>query len=390
MSKERIKLYGYKRADGKYGIRNHVMVIPASICAGQTAENISNLVQGSFALTHKEGCCQVGSDYEQTVRTLIGVGRNANVAAVLVVSLGCEGIQADVLVEGIKATGKPVFAVNIQECGGTLRAVETGAKILRKLVQEASVQKRSLADISGIILGLECGGSDATSGLVANPVVGAVSDLLIHCGGTSILSETTELIGAEHLLAKRAVNNDTARQLLNMVKRTEARAVSIGVDLRGSQPTPGNIAGGISTIEEKSLGCIYKAGQAPLAGVLEYAQAPQAKGLFFMDTPGQDIESITGMVAGGAQIIIFTTGRGTPTGSPVAPVIKITGNSKTYNNMSENIDIDTGGIIDRQITIQDMGEKVFAELIEVCNGKLTKAELLGHYEFSIFRVGYTF
>lgn len=391
MNKKTISYYGYKRENGQYGIRNHVVVMPTCICSSETAARIGDQVENAVVLPVKDGCCQIGADYEQTVRTLIGIGRNPNVAAVLIVALGCEGIQKEVLVEGIRAVGKPVKEISIQDCGGTLKTIKKGAKILRQMVQQASWQKRVPVDISNLILGVECGGSDATSGIVANPVAGIVSDMLINWGGTSILSETTELIGAEYLLAKRAVSPEVAERLLAVVKRMENRAISMGMDLRESQPTPGNIEGGVTTIEEKSLGCIYKAGTAPVNGVLEYAEPPgKPHGLYFMDTPGQDIESITGMVAGGAQVILFTTGRGTPTGSPVAPVIKITGNSTTYKKMIDNIDIDVGKIIHNKVSIQEMAEKVFSEMLDVCNGKLTKAEALKQREFGIYRIGYTF
>lgn len=385
-----MKIYGYRREDGRFGIRNHVIVLPTSVCSSETAVRISSLVDGTVALPHQHGCCQVGIDYEQTVRTLIGLGKNPNVAAVLVVALGCEGIQPGVVVDGIRASGKPVESVIIQECGGTLKAIGKGAEVLRKMVQQASLAKREEFHIDNLMLGIECGGSDATSGIAGNPVVGFVSDMLIEAGGTAMLSETTELIGAEHILARRAVSEEVANKLLEIVNRTEQRSISMGVDIRGSQPTPGNIEGGISTIEEKSLGCIYKAGTAPINGILEYGEEPRSRGFFVMDTPGQDIESITGMLAGGCQVIIFTTGRGTPTGSPIAPVIKVTGNSGTYNKMIDNIDINAGRIIDGEISLQDCAKEIFDEMVEVCNGKLTKAELLKHNEFAIFRVGYTF
>ena len=380
----------YKRADGRIGIRNHVIVLPTSICSSETAARIAAEVPGTVALPHTHGCCQMGDDHRQTVRTLIGLGTNPNVAAVLVVTLGCEGVEASAVLEGIKGAGKPVRSVGIQAGGGTAATTREGAAILHELAEEAGRHEKIAADIGDLILGMECGGSDATSGLVANPVLGVVSDRLVEAGGTSILSETTELIGAEHILARRARDARVADDILRIVKQTEGRAIAMGEDIRGSQPTPGNIQGGITTIEEKSLGCIYKAGSAPVEGVLDYAERPPGKGLYVMDTPGQDIESITGMVAGGAQVLLFTTGRGTPTGCPIAPVIKITGNGATYSNMIENIDINAGDVIDEGTSIEEMAERTFSEFLKVCNGKQTKAETNGHREFGIHRVGFTF
>lgn len=385
-----MKIMGYKRENGKVGIRNHIAILPTSVCASETAVRISNLVDGTVALPHQHGCCQVGADHDQTVRTLIGLGSNPNVAAVLVVGLGCEGAEPTIVASEIKKTGKPVEMITIQGCGGTLKTIETGARIARKMAQEIINIPREEVDISELILGIECGGTDTTSGIAANPAAGVASDTLIANGGTAMLSETTELIGAEHVLAKRAINQKVADDLIHIVKRTEDRAMSLGVDIRGSQPTPGNIEGGVITIEEKSLGCIYKAGSAPIEGVLEYGESPEGKGFYVMDTPGQDIESITGMLAGGAQIIIFTTGRGTPTGSPIAPVIKITGNSNTYQNMIDNIDINAGKIIDEGVTIDDLGKEIFDKIVEVANGKLTKAEALKHREFGIYKIAPTF
>jgi altronate dehydratase large subunit len=205
-----------------------------------------------------------------------------------------------------------------------------------------------------------------------------------------MFSETTEIIGAEHLLAKRAVSKEVGDKLIQIVRNCEEKAKTMGVDMRGGQPTPGNIEGGISTIEEKSLGCIYKGGTKPVQGVLDYGEAPTGKGLYIMDTPGQDIESITGMTAGGAQIVIFTTGRGTPTGSPIAPVIKVTGNPNTFKKMEDNIDINAGTIVEGDETIREVGEKLFSEMIDVVNGKLTKAEALKHREFGMYKLISTF
>ncbi|MDK2919246.1 MAG: altronate dehydratase large subunit [Candidatus Petromonas sp.] len=386
-----MKVKGFKRENGTYGIRNHLVILPASVCASETAIRISNLVPGSVALPHQHGCCQIGDDLRLTIDTLIGLGKNPNVGAVLVVGLGCEGVQPSEVVEEISKTGKRVEKVIIQETGGTLGAIQEGARIAAEMARELSQQERVEFDISELVLALECGGSDPTSGIASNPSAGAASDLLIEHGGSSILSETTELIGAEHLLAKRCVDESVSNKLLKIVQDTEDRAIAMGTDLRSGQPTPGNKEGGLTTIEEKSLGCIYKAGMSPVVGVLGYAeQVRETKGLYVMDTPGQDIDSITGMLAGGAQIVVFTTGRGTPTGAPIAPVIKVTGNTLTYNKMKMNMDINAGRIIDGEATIEEIGKEIFDEMIKVANGKKTKAESLGHKEFGIYKIGTTF
>lgn len=385
-----MKFMGYVRPDGKVGVRNHLLVIPCSVCASEVAARIATHVTGAVSIANQHGCCQVGADLEQVTKTLIGLGKNPNVGAVLVVSLGCEGVPGERVTSEIASTGKKVRHIEIQECGGTLKAEMEGVKIAREMAQELAQMKRQEADISSLILSIECGGSDTTSGLASNPAAGYVSDKIVDLGGTSMFSETTELIGAEHIFARRAVSKEVGKKLIDIVRQCEEKAKSMGVDMRGGQPTPGNIEGGISTIEEKSLGCIYKGGTKPLQGVLDYAEEPKGKGLYFMDTPGQDIESITGMTAGGSQIVIFTTGRGTPTGSPIAPVIKVTGNTSTFNKMQDNIDINAGTIVDGDETIREVGERLFEELLAVANGKLTKAEALGHREFGIYKLISTF
>lgn len=388
-----MKITGYKRENNTFGIRNHLLVIPASVCASETAVKIANLVPGAVAIPHQHGCCQVGVDYRQTVRTLTGFGCNPNVGAVLIVGLGCEGINSKDMAEDIARTGKRVEYIIIQENNGTLGTISKGAEILSSMSAELSAQQKVEFDISEIILGLECGGSDPTSGIASNPAIGKASDMLVAAGGSSILSETTEVIGAEHLLVNRFDTEEKKKKFLRMVNDVEKRAIAMGEDLRGTQPTPGNIQGGLTTIEEKSLGYMHKAGTMyNFEDALEYAQMvpKDKKGLYFMDTPGEDIDSITGMVAGGAQIVVFTTGRGTPTGCPIAPVIKITGNTNTYNKMKDNIDINAGKIITDGATLDDIGREIFDKIIEVSNGKLTKAEVLGHKEFGIYRIGYTF
>lgn len=384
----RMKITGYRRENGAFGIRNHLLIIPASVCAADTASRIAALTPGAVSLPNQHGCCQIGEDYAVAVRTLSGFGKNPNVGAVLVVGLGCEGIQAHIIAEAIRETGKSVEFIVIQECGDTLKAIAQGGAIAARFAFDLVRQRRSEGDIAEIVLGLECGGSDPTSGIASNPTIGYASAKLVGLGGTSILSETTEVIGAEHLLAARFSDDAQREKFLTIVKNTEDRAVMMGQDLRDGQPTPGNKEGGLSTIEEKSLGCMHKAGDSPFSGALYYAESvPEGKkGLFFMDTPGQDIDSITGMVAGGSQIIVFSTGRGTPTGCPIAPVIKITGNPETYTRMQANIDLNAGRIITAGASLAECGETLFSMIVEVCDGLKPKAEILGHREFGMYRL----
>jgi altronate dehydratase large subunit len=274
-------------------------------------------------------------------------------------------------------TNKPLEVLLIQEEGGTLNTINKGIRIAQDLIRQASSCQRELFDISHLTIGVECGGSDSTSGLVANPVIGRVSDLLIDLGGTVMFSETTEIIGAEHLLAQRAASPEVSSKIFEIVERRESYLRGVGEDLRSGQPSPGNKAGGLSTIEEKSLGCIHKGGTRPIMEILDYASDPKKKGLVIMDTPGYDVLSVTAKVAGGCQLIIFTTGRGNPIGNPIAPVVKVTANKDTYNKMKDNIDLDFSEVLEGVRSIDEVGNEVLEEIVRIANGKRTKAEVYG-------------
>jgi len=381
---------GYKRPDGKVGVRNHVVILPSVACSSEVCNAIARKVKGTLSIPHQHGCAQLTFDAEQTARTLIGVGKNPNVAAVLVIGLGCEGVNSSMISSKIAESGKPVKNLVIQEVGGSPKTIKEGIKIARQMVSLASRLKREKANLDSLILGVECGGSDACSGLSANPALGVTSDLLVKEGGTIILSETTESIGAEHILAKRAINKKVKEKILEIVRRTEMRALNLGLDIGKANPAPGNYEGGITTLEEKSLGCVMKGGTSKVMEVLEYSEIPTQKGLVLMDTPGHDAESMTGLIAGGTQMIAFTTGRGNPLGSPIAPVIKIASNSYLYSKMMDNMDINAGEIVTGNKTVQEIGEKIFREVFRVANGKLTKSEILEHREFAINRIGPSF
>ena len=385
-----MKFNGYRRPDGRIGIRNHVIILPSVACSVEVGNAIARKVKGVIAISHPHGCAELPFDAEQTLRTLAGVGKNPNVAAVLVVGLGCEVVDAPLVASKISESGKPVKSLVIQDVGGSPKTVREGVKIIKEMLAYASRLKKERVDLDSLILGVECGGSDACSGLSANPALGVTSDLFIEEGGTIILSETTESIGAEHILARRAVNKEVREKILEIVRRTEMRALNLGLDIGKANPAPGNYEGGITTLEEKSLGCVMKGGGGKVMEVLEYAEAPTKKGLVLMDTPGHDAESVTGLIAGGTQIIAFTTGRGNPMGSAVAPVIKIATNSFMYSRMKDNMDIDAGEIITGKRSIEEMGERIFKEVLKVANGKLTKNEILGHREFAINRLGPSF
>ncbi|MDO4314559.1 MAG: UxaA family hydrolase [Oscillospiraceae bacterium] len=383
---------GYRRPDGSIGARNLVAVIPSVICANDVAQAICRQVQGTVGYFHHQGCCQLPLDLKRVTDVLINLGKSPNIGAVLIVSLGCEGTDHARLFAEIQASGKPVEIIHIQELGGTSRAIQAGIDAAQRLVIQISALQREPADISEAVMAIKCGASDTTSGMASNCVIGYVADKLVDLGATVIFGETTEFIGGEHILARRAVGGEdgpVGRRIHEIVDQMERRAKLIGEDMRGGQPTPGNIAGGLSSIEEKSLGAIVKSGHRPIQGVLEYTEsAAGKKGLWIKDTPGREPEILTGMAATGAQFMLFSTGRGAPQGFPSMPVIKICGNPTTYARMEHDMDLNAGRIITGERAIEEVGEEAFALLLQVLSGRMTKNEALAYFgSIDIFCLG---
>ncbi len=379
---------GYPRHDGSVGTRNYIGILSTVSCANDVGWWISQSVKGCAPFLHGGGCCHTKPDIEIVTRTLVNLGRNPNLAGVLVVSLGCESVSADLIVEGIAESGKPVEKVVIQKAGGATAALSRGSRLAEAMVAEASRLGREKFEDSALVMGVKCGASDTTSGLAANPAVGAACDLLIDNSGSCIFGETTEFMGAEHILARRAASPAVADKIMEIVARMEKRAMAMGFDMRGGQPTAGNIAGGLTTIEEKSLGAIVKGGTRPIQGVYEYGERHHGKGLFIVDTPGREPEFLTALAAAGVQVIAFTTGLGAPQGFPFVPVIKITGNPKTYKQLSEHMDMFVGlGNKDKSDTTR-AGKSIYGEVLAVASGKQTKAEISNYVNFpNIFTIG---
>jgi len=344
---------------------------------------VANQIDGAVAVTQYHGC---GND-PMVINTLVGAGKNPNVAGILLFGLGCESLTNDILLEHLASEGKPIESLVIQEDGGTIRTIGKGVRILQKMAQKVGQLKPRPFPVSDLILAVECGGSDATSGIAANPAVGKAADMLIDEGGTVIFSETQEMIGTQHILARRAVDNKVAEDIYRMIDQDEKRLNSAGVDSRFM--SKGNIDGGLTTLEEKSLGAIQKGGTKPIQGILRHDfsafDTPTKSGLWLQDGTGWDVPSITHMVSAGAQVVCFTSGRGSTTGHAIAPVIKITGNSETYKNLRDNIDINAGAILDGSESLNSVGERIYEAIIQVASGEKTKAEALGFKDFVVFK-----
>lgn len=390
---------GYARDDGRAGTRNYIAVVAASNCAAHTAEWIASSfdgetlppnVDGVVAFPHGEGCGHsIGPDTEQLQRTLWGVLDHPNVSSAIVLGLGCEVNQIDHYL-GVAAGSGPrasrIVGMTLQESGGTRATVEQARKIIAAMMERATEERRVQLPASKICLGLNCGGSDSFSGITANPALGYCSDLLAEMGATSVLAETPEIVGAEHLLVRRARNRAVAEKLLAMIAKYKAYLSRFEGSF-DDNPSPGNKEGGLSNILEKSLGAVAKGGTSQLNEVVDYAERVAGPGFAFMNTPGYDPVSLTGLAAGGVNLIAFTTGRGSAIGFPTIPVLKIATNSYTYRRMSGNMDINAGRIADGEAGVDTIGREILAALLEAASGTRTKSEMLGHKEFVPWRIG---
>jgi altronate hydrolase len=399
---------GYDRGDGRYGTRNYLAIISTVNCSASTSKYIADrlrtanlLVQypnvdGVVAITHKHGCAMQydGPDHQQLDRTLAGFARHSNVAAYLLIGLGCETGQAIHLIENqglvqLNGSKKKPLVLTIQECGGIGKTVEAGVRAVAELLPRINDIRRTTLPASKLILGTNCGGSDGNSGVTANPALGVASDLLVAQGGTTILGETPEIYGAEHLLTRRAVSREVGEKLVERIKWWEWYTGIFGAEINNN-PSPGNKEGGLTTIYEKSLGAIAKAGSTALVDVVGYAEPVRTKGFVVMDTPGYDPVSMTGIVAGGANVLVFTTGRGSVFGCKPAPSIKVATNTPLYEHMRDDMDINAGVILE-DTPVEEVGRQIFEEILAVASGKKTKSELsgVGEEEFAPWSIGPT-
>ena len=379
------RLTGYRRPNGTIGIRNHVIILPLDDLSNAAAEAVARVIPGTLALPHAFGRLQFGEDLELTFQTLIGTGMNANVAAVVVI--GIEPKWTNRVAEGIAKTGKPVAAFSI-EGKGDLQTIAEASRAAALFLQDASGLEREVAEIGEMIMSVKCGESDTTSGLGSCPTTSQAVDRWVAAGGTVFFGETSELTGGEHLIADRCID-DACRAKFQKTYDDYIRVIeSTGANLLGSQPTQGNIAGGLTTIEEKALGNIAKTGSVPVVGVLDYAEQPDPKnkGLYFMNASSAAAECVTLMAAGGAVVHLFPTGQGNVIGNPIVPVLKITANKKTAASMKEHIDLDVSGLLRYEYDLTKAGDMMMDVIYKTVNGRLCAAEVTGHREFTFTKL----
>ncbi|RZL37514.1 MAG: altronate dehydratase [Rubrivivax sp.] len=398
---EALTFDGYPRADGRVGTRNYIGVLSSVNCSATVCKAVAQAfdaaalaefpgVDGVVAITHGSGCgMSEGEGLALLQRTLRGYATHPNFAAVLLIGLGCEVNQVDALVKGLDPMARQrVRALTIQDSGGTREAIARGKELVRELAAKAAMSQRSPVPLSHLVVGLQCGGSDGYSGISANPALGAAVDLLVAQGGTAILSETPEIYGAEHLLTARAASPEVAERLLARLRWWESYAASHGAEL-DNNPSPGNKVGGITTILEKSLGAVAKGGSSTLTDVVAYAEPVHGPGLVFMDTPGYDPVSATGQVAGGANLICFTTGRGSTYGCKPTPSLKLATHTRLFERMPLDMDFNAGGIVDGTQSVAEAGRALFRLMLETASGRPTLSEEhgLGDNEFVPWQLG---
>lgn len=379
------QFFGYRRENGRVGIRNHVIILPLDDLSNAACEAVANNVKGTLALPHAYGRLQFGPDLDLHFRTLIGCGCNPNVAAVVVI--GIEPVWTKRIVEGIAKTGKPVAGFAIEQHGDLTTICEASRKA-KEFVHNATEQQRVPCDVKELWVSTKCGESDTTSGIASNPTVGNAFDKLWEVGATTLFGETTEITGGEHIVMARCAN-DSVRARFKAFFDRYAKVVDDNKtdDLCDSQPTKGNIEGGLTTIEEKALGNIQKIGRkAPVVGCLDKAESPTGPGLWFMDSSSAAAEMVTLAAAAGYVAHFFPTGQGNIIGNPILPVIKLSANPRTVRTMSEHIDVDVSGILRREINMDEAGDKLLEMLFRTCNGRFTAAEALGHREFVMTRL----
>jgi len=380
-----MKFMGYTRSDGAVGVRNRILVMATVDCVEPVARKIAAGFEGAVAVTQHHSCLRIGC--ENIVHTLAGVGSNPNVAAVLLVGMGCEAITAESIASGIVATGKPVETIICQQEGGTRKTIEKGRRIVGAMVQAVRGMKRQEHPASRLILGLKCGGSDATSGLAANPAVGVAANLLVENGGAVVMIEPLEAVGAEEELAGRAANEEVRHKILRMVANEEKRWTVPGMQVEFM--CKGNVDGGLTTIEEKALGAVHKGGSTPIHGVLrndeEILEKVPGPGFYLQDGTHLEPMALSYLVAAGAHIVVFTSGRGGTFGNAVVPVVKVCGNPETFLRLRDDLDINAGTVMGGSESIQQVGRRILDEVLEVASGKLTRAEELGYDNFSVYR-----
>jgi altronate dehydratase large subunit len=379
------KLTGYMRRNGRKGTRNLVAVLAAADNVNPLARQLAARIPGVVCLPASYGRGQMGRDYEVSLRAMSGLATHPNVAECLVVSFEPE--SGERVAERANKLGRKVQTLSFLDCGGLNECLERGAPLLRELCKRAAGTQRVAIAAGDLVIGLECGGSDTTSGLFGNPALGAFTDAFIDLGGTAVFSEPVECLGGEALLRKRAASSEIAARLVATVHAYDALAREHGVDLAGTNPTPDNLAGGLTSIEEKSLGALAKTGSRPIMGVIDYAEYPPASGVWMMDAPAAAVENVTALAAAGAQLVCFVTGTGNPTGHPVSPTIKITANPNTMQRMREHIDVDLTAMLHGRMNVAQGAQEIATAAGEVINASLTAAERLQYLETNISRIG---